>query len=96
MNPATLEQNDNIIIEKVIDLLEQKESSLLSWGIVEVAEPEIDFATLIDQILDKFSIDSTNFSTAGEVIDRLVKRGLIFAVRIFISILKEINIPSIK
>ena len=78
MNTDLILKNDNLIVERVLDALEQQESALLTWGIVEVAEPEANVAAIADETIDKFDFDATNFATSSEVITRLVESGLIF------------------
>ena len=78
MNQDLITQNDNLIVERVLDALEQREAALLSWGIVEVAEPAIDVAAIADDVIGEFDFDASNFSVSAEVINCLVERGLIF------------------
>ena len=78
MNQDLITLNDNLIVERVLDALEQREAALLSWGIVEVAETAMDVAEIADDIINEFDFDATNFSISAEVIACLVERGLIF------------------
>ena len=53
MNQDLITLNDNLIVERVLDALEQREAALLSWGIVEVAETAMDVAEIADDIINE-------------------------------------------
>jgi hypothetical protein len=71
--------NDEDLLARVLDEVEQRESRLLSWGLVDGFVGRDELVALIDDILDQWE-EATAFNTAEAVIDALRARALLFDV----------------
>ena len=70
----------NQIIEQVLDLIEDKETKLLIWGIVDISltKNEIDECTIT--VIDKFDDLNPFEDDPDKIFDDLIARKLIFYI----------------
>ena len=65
-------------LERCLDALEEKEYSLLIWGIVDVYLSVDEVLSLISDLLDQHN--PTDFTFPKEVVERLIEINCLFVV----------------
>ena len=70
----------NDIIEEILDLIEEKETKLLVWGIVDVYLTRNEVDDCIIKVIDNFNDLNTIEDDPSKVLEELIKRNLIFYI----------------
>ena len=70
----------NDIIEEILDLIEEKETKLLVWGIVDVYLTRNEVDDCIIKVIDNFNDLNTLEDDPSKVLEELIKRNLIFYI----------------